>query len=467
MYREPGGGAGRPTREIVLGAEEPMPLAISPPRVLYAIIIINVAVYIVTSAPTFFTSTTVDWIARLGFVPADLLVEPRSFYRIFTAMFTHGDILHIFFNMYFLYVFGRAVERALGSGRFLALYLASGVFAALFHTIFTYILNPAGVAVPAVGASGAISGVLGAYMLLFPGTRLEACFFVFFMPFCFQMLAVYYLLFWFAFQVLEGYFAFNSSVAFFAHAGGFIAGIALLPLVADKRRLHLIRRLTTGVEALFNILYFGRLHARPGLSPTAKSLFLLLASTLLTGAAAGYAMSISHHALMASYNIDWQLQHNGLTGSDKAFAYITDGGIIPVPDATASVPARLTLRILARYDLFYDPDSAGATVRLGPLPPFTSRIRYTLYRTIYVATSPLVIEASYDDKGLLERASVTAGIKSVLYEDILASSISRAAVADAATLVSYMSAAALIVTLGAIYVIAFKDKDYVITPETL
>lgn len=466
MHADSSRGFGKPTREIVLGAEEPAALAVSPPRVLYTIILLNVAVYLVTSAPTFFTSTTVDWIARLGFIPADLLVDPKSFYRIFTAMFTHGDLLHIFFNMYFLYVFGRAVERTLGSGRFLVLYLVSGIFAALFHTVFTYILNPAGVAVPAVGASGAISGVLGAYMLLFPGTRLEACFFLFFIPVCFSMLAVYYLLFWFSFQVLEGYFAFNSSVAFFAHAGGFIAGIALLPLVADHRRLRLIRRLVQA-ESLFNILYFIRPPSRPGLSPIAKSLFLLLASTLLTGAAAGYAMSAAHHTLMASYTIDWQLQHNKLGGSDKAFTYITSSGVIPIPSATSTIPARVVLSILAQYDLLYSPRNTGATIRLGPLPPFTTRVRYTLYSTMYIAVSPLAVEASYDEKGLLSHASITARIKAPLYEDIIASTVQRIAVADTATLVSYMAAAALVVTLGAIYVIAFKDREYVITPETL
>lgn len=211
------------------------------PLVTGAIIAVNVVVYFVTSSANYLLSTPADYFYRLGFIPA-LLPSAEGLVRIFTSMFVHADLLHIIFNMYFLYVFGRGVEDLVGSRRFLVLYLLSGVSASLFHTAAVPVSGLEAIGVPAVGASGAISGVLGAYLMFFPRTSLVACFPVLFLPLCYTMRASAYLIFWFATQVLYGYMRLGG-VAFFAHAGGFIAGIALAWILggAKARELRIVR----------------------------------------------------------------------------------------------------------------------------------------------------------------------------------------------------------------------------------
>jgi len=102
-------------------------------------------------------------VSLCGFIPS-LVGNPSQWYRVFTSMFLHADFFHILFNMYFLCVFGRAVESILGKSRFLLLYLAAGIFASIFHTAFSFIGGLSAYTVPAIGASGAISGILGAYL---------------------------------------------------------------------------------------------------------------------------------------------------------------------------------------------------------------------------------------------------------------------------------------------------------------
>ena len=136
------------------------------PRSIYFIIAANVLVYIITSYSNLFVTSSDYWIERLALTPV-LLLEPSQWYRLLTCMFLHADIFHILFNMYFLYIFGREVESTLGTGKFLALYFISGLAASFFHIAFTPITGIHTVIIPALGASGAISGVLGAYLLLF------------------------------------------------------------------------------------------------------------------------------------------------------------------------------------------------------------------------------------------------------------------------------------------------------------
>ncbi len=254
------------------------------PIATLGIIAINVVIYVITSISNGLISINTKWLYTGGFIPILLLQDISNVYRIFTSMFLHADILHIFFNMYFLYIFGKAIENTIGSVRFLILYLISGIAATVFHTAFSMLQGPSALAIPAIGASGAISGVLGAYLILYPGTSLTACWFFFLFPMCFTMNAAYYLLFWFALQVIYGYARLGASIAFFAHAGGFVAGIAILPVVVDKTRHYIIKmRSVTG--SIFDFIIYGTRRYFSGLPRTAKIILALLIASLLIGAA--------------------------------------------------------------------------------------------------------------------------------------------------------------------------------------
>lgn len=206
----------------------------SRPMATYALIVINTAVYLVSSFSNMFAQVSEDWVSKFSYVPA-LMLSPEQWYRIITCMFLHGDIFHIFFNMLFLFWFGRELELLLGIGRYLMLYLVSGIAASIFHTGFIPIIGVLSLAIPAIGASGAISGLLGAYLLTYPRRRLSICWFYLFIPLCFTTTAAFFLMFWFATQIIYGYLRFGG-IAFFAHVGGFVAGLSLIYLLKRKRQ---------------------------------------------------------------------------------------------------------------------------------------------------------------------------------------------------------------------------------------
>jgi membrane associated rhomboid family serine protease len=145
-------------------------------------------------------------------------------------MFLHGGFMHLAGNMLYLWVFGNNIEDACGHGRFLAFYLLCGVAAAFAQAL----PNPDS-QIPMIGASGAISGVLGAYLVLFPHARVQVLvpFVIFFVT---TIRAGWLLAFWFAFQLLSGATAdpTEGGVAFWAHAGGFVAGMALIFVFRDR-----------------------------------------------------------------------------------------------------------------------------------------------------------------------------------------------------------------------------------------
>jgi membrane associated rhomboid family serine protease/Zn-finger nucleic acid-binding protein len=158
-----------------------------------------------------------DSLTRLfGLYPARLW--QGDYLPLLTHMFLHGGIAHLLGNMYFLWVFGDNVEDRLGSGRFLLLYLVSGLGAALLHCL----LSP-DPTLPVVGASGAISGVLAAYALLFPQARLVSLIFVFQV----RWKTATYLLMWLALQFVGALWG-REHVAWWAHIGGFLVGAALV-----------------------------------------------------------------------------------------------------------------------------------------------------------------------------------------------------------------------------------------------
>lgn len=151
---------------------------------------------------------------------------------VFTSMFLHGSFMHLIGNMWFLWIFGNNIEEAMGHLRFGVFYLICGVLAS-----FSHILSNTGSTIPSIGASGAIAGVLGAYLLLYPHARvLTLIFFLFFIRLLYVPAGLVLGL-WFLFQVLSGSMAGaqeTGGVAFWAHVGGFVAGLVLVGLFKRK-----------------------------------------------------------------------------------------------------------------------------------------------------------------------------------------------------------------------------------------
>ncbi len=169
------------------------------------------------------------FIIQYGLVPVEFLtgtdLPPRIpfpiWITIITSMFLHGGVLHVLGNMLYLWIFGDNVEDAMGHVRFLIFYLACGVAAG-----FAQMAIAPHSAVPQIGASGAIAGVLAAYFMLFPYARVLTLIPIFFFIRLITVPAVFFLGFWFVFQVISGAGTLGSEggVAWFAHIGGFIAG---------------------------------------------------------------------------------------------------------------------------------------------------------------------------------------------------------------------------------------------------
>ena len=156
----------------------------------------------------------------------------------FTMMFLHGGWLHLIFNMWTLWLFGSTVEDRLGRGRYLAFYLACGVAASVAHVAF----NPTSM-VPALGASGAIAGVLGCYMRLFPLARVVVVVPILFIPLFFEVYAFVFVGLWFLIQIFQGTLELllptsGGGVAWWAHVGGFVGGLTLGPLLVQSARRY-------------------------------------------------------------------------------------------------------------------------------------------------------------------------------------------------------------------------------------
>ena len=204
------------------------------PVVTRALILINVVVfffelslsresiiqlfYLFGVVPARFTDP--EWAASIGF-------PIGSYWSLLTHQFLHGGWLHIVANIWTLWIFGDNVEDRMGPLRFIIFYLVCGVLAAL-----TQVLVTPDATIPSVGASGAIAGILGAYLLFFPTARLIVLIPILFFPFFFELPAVIFLVLWFFIQLFGGTAMLASpqqvgGIAFWAHIGGFIAGILL------------------------------------------------------------------------------------------------------------------------------------------------------------------------------------------------------------------------------------------------
>lgn len=197
------------------------------PYVVYALIAANVAVYLL-QLPYMGSERAMlafwrDW----AMIPA-AVTRGGEYHGIFTSMFLHAGFMHLAGNMLFLWIFGDNMEDQMGHLGFLLFYLASGIAAALAHIAAA----PVSV-VPTVGASGAISGVMGGYLLLFPRARVDVMLILVFIVRIFTVPAYLMLGLWFAMQLLSGAStpADGGGVAYWAHAGGFVAGLVMtLPL---------------------------------------------------------------------------------------------------------------------------------------------------------------------------------------------------------------------------------------------
>ena len=162
--------------------------------------------------------------------------QPATWITLFTSMFMHGGLLHLGGNMLFLWIFGNNVEDSMGPVKFLIFYLLAGLAA----TAGQLLVGP-DAKVPNLGASGAIAGVLGGYILLFPKARVVTVIFIVFFFTIVELPALAILGFWFIQQLLFGYFDLNSGgvgggVAYFAHIGGFAFGLLAIKVFADERK---------------------------------------------------------------------------------------------------------------------------------------------------------------------------------------------------------------------------------------
>ena len=198
------------------------------PYVTYAIIGLNILVFL----GQFYVYSNARMIATFAFIPYEF-----KLFTIFTSMFMHGGIMHIIGNMWFLYIFGDNVESILGHARYLYFYLFCGAGAAVAQ----FLIEPYSTT-PMVGASGAIAGVLGAYMIKFPKARVHVLAVIFIFITTIVVPAQFVLGLWFLMQLSGGLgslgFDTTGGIAWFAHIGGFIVGISALKIF---QTLHIKR----------------------------------------------------------------------------------------------------------------------------------------------------------------------------------------------------------------------------------
>ncbi len=202
----------------------------SKPVVTVLIIVVNILIFLF--------EYSLDPYTRNAFIGAYGLVPDRFHVSaIFTSMFLHAGWLHVLGNMWFLWIFGDNIEDILGHEKFLVFYLLCGIAAAISQTF----LNPFS-RVPMVGASGAIAGVMGAYLIKFPRAQIQSVVILIFFPFFTDIPAWVMLIYWFVIQLFSGVgsiasaqYAQGGGTAFFAHVGGFIAGIVLIKVMGTRQ----------------------------------------------------------------------------------------------------------------------------------------------------------------------------------------------------------------------------------------
>ncbi len=208
------------------------------PYVNLVIIAVNVAILALEASLS--PSAQEAFIYSYGFIPEAFFRNPLSgqALTLVTSMFVHGGWFHVISNMWALYIFGDNIESQFGHGRYLLFYVATGIAAALTHAVLTPSSE-----IPTVGASGAVAGVMGAYILLFPHSRIVTLVPLFFLPWFVEVPALLFVGVWFLSQLFNGLFSLvpqaeaAAGVAWWAHVGGFVAGLGLAAVyLAGTRR---------------------------------------------------------------------------------------------------------------------------------------------------------------------------------------------------------------------------------------
>jgi len=213
-----------------------------PPVITYLLILINVLVFFYEVSLS--QTERMMFFKQWGFVPskffdpyfAVLTGEPfyQKYLSVITHLFIHGGWLHLIGNMWTLWIFGDNVEDRLGPIKFLFFYLVCGILASFCHAL---IYKDS--VIPVVGASGAISAVMGAYLIMYPFARIIVLVPILFIPFIFEIYAFFYLIYWFFIQFFSGLFSLVtphsiSGIAWFAHIGGFVIGALAIKLLCRK-----------------------------------------------------------------------------------------------------------------------------------------------------------------------------------------------------------------------------------------
>lgn len=203
------------------------------PVVNYLLIVANVIVFILMWLAG---SDQEAMVWQFALIPSQVTagLDMGDITRVFTSMFMHGGIAHIAGNMLYLWIFGDNVEDAMGHGKYLLFYLFGGVIASLAH-----ILTNPGSQIPTVGASGAIAAVLGAYLVLYPQSRVQTIIPLGYFMRITLLPASIVLGLWFVLQLFSGFLSLGGpdvgGVAFWAHIGGFVTGVVLAKLLANRR----------------------------------------------------------------------------------------------------------------------------------------------------------------------------------------------------------------------------------------
>ncbi|MDX1675681.1 MAG: rhomboid family intramembrane serine protease [Longimicrobiales bacterium] len=227
------------------------------PYITLVLIGINVTVWLMVQGAGLDMQALQQSVCTYGAIPSEITGQAETVSRrvrvlqcptggltwsaVFTSMFLHGSWMHLIGNMWFLWIFGNNIEDSLGHGRFILFYLLTGLAASAGH-----IVSEPGSTVPMVGASGAISGIMGAYLLLYPRVRILTLFFFIIFIRIIPLPAWIMLGYWFAIQLLSGTLTGAASgVAFWAHIGGFVAGLLL---VKPFEKEELVRAKRGGVK---------------------------------------------------------------------------------------------------------------------------------------------------------------------------------------------------------------------------
>ncbi|MGH7503633.1 MAG: rhomboid family intramembrane serine protease [Longimicrobiales bacterium] len=243
-----------PTEDRLFPLRDDNPTSLTP-IITWLIVATNVAVWFLVQGAGLDAATLANSVCAFGSISAELTQGARGVVELapglppcrlgglttttlLTSMFMHGGWMHLISNMWFLWIFGNNIEDSMGHLRFLLFYLITGLAASGAH-----ILSAPASMIPTVGASGAISGIMGGYLLLYPRVKVHTLFIIIFYIRVIPVSAWVILLWWFVLQVISGTATplDGGGVAFWAHIGGFIAGVVLVKLF-ENRQLVAARR---------------------------------------------------------------------------------------------------------------------------------------------------------------------------------------------------------------------------------